>query len=230
MFLDRLASQYKEGSLLVPSLNPRYRGEIIAHDKDGTTFSMQFYTKSELTIGGQNRIDEVENAAAKTSTGSKLLDVQRTAGMAGSLISGSNQAINVAQTETTWQGANKPTFQIDVSLICLKAGDPRYDVTKMVAKFMRLVYPDISPSGFMRPPLGYTSSIVGKFSNNGEKGKVSLKLGNWFFARKLIVETCNFTFSKVLNRDGKPLYAEGSITLIPYRLISYKEFLEYFGM
>jgi len=230
MFLDRLSPQYKQGSLVVPSLNPRYRGEIIAHDKDGSTFSLQFQTKSDLTIGGQNRFDDLADALGKTATGNKLLEVQKIAGTAGSVLSGSNQAINAAQTEATWQGANKPTFQIDVNLICLKAGDPRYDITKMVAKFLRLVYPDISPSGFMRPPLGYTSSIAGKFSNNGEKGKVTLKLGDWFTARKLVVESCTFTFSKTLNRDGKPIYAEGSIILLPYRLISHKELLAYFGM
>ena len=93
-------------------------------------------------------------------------------------------------------------------------------------------------------PFGFGLNLSTKGSN-GEDGEVmaaipnttiTLAIGNWFFATNLIMESIsNINISKeiirvVNGRGGWPLFVECSVTLRPYKMITYPDFLKYFKL
>ena len=214
-------------------LNPKYRILVSGYNANGTEeFAIEGNVSNELSVAGNNDFGSERGEAIQGVVG----DVSRNLGKVGSVVGAAAGLVQSANTysqaasgralvsrtmsEVVWQGSGKPEFSIDLTFVCLDSQNPRESVVNRVGTLMRMVYPD--GNELLTPPLGYSVSKSGA-------GKVALKIGDWFFADKLICTGCNFNFSKEVNYFGEPLYAVGSITLTTYRLINYKEFVGYFN-
>jgi hypothetical protein len=213
-------------------LDQNYRVTLSLNNINGQVTTVQGNLQSDLTIGGGNDFGDgldLADAAGIFSSGAAqaINSVVGTARGIRKTFTG-RDIVNVWETEAVWKGSNRPTFELDLTFLCLgTTGDiaQKTDVITRVNSLMRAVYPDMSGSGAVTrvftPPLGYTRKDT-------DLGKVTLRIGNWFYAKRLVAEACSFTYSKETNRLGKPMYATGRVVLRPYRGISYKEFQKYF--
>ena len=61
-------------------------------------------------------------------------------------------------------------------------------------------------------------------------GLVTLRIGKWFRAKNLLIQSSQFDYSKEVNRDGEPIYAVGQIVFTPFDAITYDEFVNYFSV
>lgn len=210
------------------AIDPRYRMTITGFKANGSVaFSVSGNTQSDFNITGGNSYGDRGSAIAgmlgRTAIGSTAVGLHEMAQQASEAATGANRFLTQIGTELTWQGSKAPSFNLDLTFVCLKSGDANEDVVKKVTALMAGVYPDINKGGLFNPPLGYNTST----SNSG---KVVVKIGRWFYAERMVIEDVNFTYSKEVNREGKPLYAMGSVTVRPFRTISYKEFKSWFRM
>jgi hypothetical protein len=214
-------------------LDPRYRVRITLNDISGAQTIIEGNLQTEITIGGGANYGkglDIEQAAGIVSgSAASAIGAARNIGSSFSKVVRGRDVVPVWETEMVWQGGGKPTFEVDLTFVCLSTKEAdRYsqDVLAKTNDLLRAVYPNLSGTpvkkfSLFSPPLGYTR-------DDTVKGKIDLQVGNWLFARKLIAENASFTTSKEVNRFGKPIYATGRITLTPYRSISYKEYLSYF--
>lgn len=213
-------------------LDPKYGVTITLHNANGEVTNVRANLQTDVTIGGGNDFGDGLNlagaagilsstaAGAVSSAIGTLSDIRKT-------FQG-RDIVHVWETEAVWRGSGRPTLELDLTFLCLStSGDigQKTDVPTRVNQMMRAVYPDMSGSStftrILTPPLGYTRK-------DNDDGKIDLRIGNWFYAKRLVAEAASFTYSKEVNRLGQPIYAAGRVVLRPYRAISYKEFLKYF--
>lgn len=130
-----------------------------------------------------------------------------------------------AQTIKSWTGSNRPVFEVPLMFVRVRLTD---DVEAETLKLYKGVFGTSVGGGVtarFRAPLNYAPS---KSATKGASGTVILKIGRWFSASNLIINTVNFNFADAPTDGGKPLWAEGSVSLEPFRAITYNEFRNYF--
>ena len=146
-------------------------------------------------------------------------------GMLGGDAGGDVAVLSKSQTMLFYSGSQKPSFSVEAVFITTDSSDKKHTALAKVKSVMSLVYPTAVNGGeVLEAPMGYMPSL----NPRDTKGTVTLRVGNWFKARWLVVKDANFTMSKEITKDGTPLYATGTITLEPYRTITYKEYLSWF--
>ena len=92
--------------------------------------------------------------------------------------------------------------------------------------------------GGQKAPMGYGLSGV---NSNGffqpiPNTTIGLKIGNWFMANNLLLDNISgvnisketMKYDPISRTGGFPLYVTCNVTLRPYRMITFKEFLSYF--
>lgn len=140
----------------------------------------------------------------------------------------------VVGTITAWQGTEKPQFDLGLLFVQTKDGE---DIPEKSARGLSArCYPDFVDYGVMmqRGPMGYKpmTTMAGKKYEPGAQdsmaGTCTLTIGKWLKAPGLVLQNASFEYSKECSPSGSPLYAQGKVTLIPYRMITYKEYLNYY--
>jgi hypothetical protein len=216
------------------TIDPRYKVTITAYDgKSDLAFSVSGNTQSDFGVSGGNSYDgqgamlesianTLANKTQLTTAAKGLYDAVREGATAST---GADRMSTIVGSQQVWTGSRTPTFSIDITFVCLNAEDPKENVVTKVNKLMRAVYPDrVGP--YLAPPLGYKTSIL--TDNVSLAGKSRLTIGTWFSASYLIIEDVQFSFSKELNKNGKPIYATGNVVLRPFRQITYQEYIGWF--
>jgi hypothetical protein len=222
----------------VVTSNPKYQVTVQGFDgREKQVFAVSGCTQADFGVSGGNNYDgQGAMLESAMNAGINLLP-----GFVGKLAAGAKEAYDKGQmvrTATTgadrsstfigsqqvWTGSKVPSFSIDLTFVCLDAGDPREDVVTKVNTLMKAVYPEKNGL-FIAPPMGYRTNVKGGLTM---AGKATLTIGNWFHARYLIIEDVQFSFSKEMNKNGKPIYATGNVILRPYRQITYAEYKGYF--
>lgn len=131
---------------------------------------------------------------------------------------------SIEQSVAVWNSTEKPSFEARLMFVCIREDQ---DVRKMVMTLYKTIYPTKTPFGgvdFLNAPLGY-SPLPGADST---KNTCMVAIGKWFKCDRQIVTSVNFSFSKETIANGSPLFATGSISFEPYRMITYDEFKAYF--
>lgn len=176
--------------------------------------------QNDIGLSGRNNFDTgFLGSSVITGALEKKAEIQRTVtyitgGEAGGDISGTVPEL----TRNNWIGSERPSFNIQVALVALK-DDEKNSVIRMSNEIMKAVFPD-KRGGLFTAPLRYNPGNA--------DGTVTLNIGRWFSASRLVVVSADFTHSRVTLRSGRPLYALGSITLQPYQAITYREYISYF--
>lgn len=131
---------------------------------------------------------------------------------------------SLQQSVNVWTGSEKPVFDIRLTFVALSPTD---NVMGMIMDLYRAVYPTTKSAfkaDLLNPPLGYIPRPDAKIAEN----TISISIGRWFRAHGLNMKNVNFTPSKETIKNGSPLYAEGNITVEPFRMITFEEFRGYF--
>lgn len=129
------------------------------------------------------------------------------------------------QTIKSWTGSNRPVFEVPLMFVRVRLTD---DVEAETLKLYKGVFGTSVGGGALsrfRAPLNYAPTFSGTVAASGT---VSLAIGKWFLAHGLVINTVNFNFADTPTDGGKPLWAEGSVSLEPFRAITYNEFRNYF--
>ena len=190
--------------------------------QEGLGFSAGSYFGNAFESQAQNKLSDLYTKAAPAA--GALLD------KFGISIPSAARLQSFEQTTESWSGPQKPTFNMKTTFIAVKPTD---DVTKSVKDIMAACFPiKNASSSIIQAPLNYGPNV--RIGNSPKDltitalGTVNMKIGTWFQAFGLIIESASPKFSTQVIKNGKPLYCEMNITLKPYRAISYGEFLRYF--
>jgi hypothetical protein len=203
----------------------------VDYARDSSDIVMGLIT-SELTLGGANSFSSPLEDSSILSKVSKTIGTVRN--VSSAMGNQASQAATMLKSQTIdfYTGSSKPEFALDVVFITLDSNDNKNDATAYVKDVLKSVYPT-SNGQLLNAPLGYNpfaksgglSSII---TNGTPSGTVTLRVGRWFLARNLVVQSANFTMSREVTASGKPLYASGSISLAPYRALTYDEVKKWF--
>lgn len=219
------------------NFNDKYKVRIVGYNtRNRIEVDVLGYSLSDFAVSGGNQYESFSNAIDNLASGalgqtvgsvvSKARSGIKSIETISTIIGGQSQFTSPEETRATWSGSNLPSFQLELQFLCLDSENPSEDVVTKVNSLMRAVYPDIGKANTLnvnifKAPLGYSS----KDNNNG---KFTISIGKWFQGTKMVIENISFTYGKELNRNGKPIYANGAITFRPYKMISYKQFVSYF--
>lgn len=225
-------------------IDPKYRCTITLYDAAGkAAYTVQGNLQNDLAVSGGNSYDEqgahIESLVGKTKIGAAVLNARDLFQAGTSAGTGANRILTQIGSQLTWQGSKSSVLNLELTFVCLDSQDPKEDVVNRVNTLMRGVYPELNEqagSMVFTPPMGYATKVINGKSDNplsgrsvlDASGKASLTIGKWFHAEYLVIEDVQFSYSRELNRSGKPIYAIGSVALRPYRTLTYTEFKGWF--
>ena len=218
LFLENLSETSQLYSLkILGSGNNLIEGVYTSHDFN-VAGGNEFDTRAGQGAGSFNVLDSATGLASKLT-------------QAGAATTGAGVlAIPQFMTQKVWKGSQAPSFTVNVLFLCLKADDAKQKVTTKVNSIMEYLYPRKLDGGILSAPKGYnpgSNGILGK-GKVARTGVVTLQLGRWFSASSLVIDNASFEYSKELNRFGEPIYAQGTVTLSPIEVITFKQFKRYF--
>lgn len=177
-----------------------------------------------MPIAGSNEFESAKVALSKLplvgslfAAGSSVSDVIKA--------SGNDTTMSVEQTRKIWQESRTPQLSIELTFWHIDSHSPSNDKPlNKVRRIYSALFPTKRDEFLVQAPLGY------KFTNSqGDAvGTLNLRIGQWFRASGLVMIDANFTPSLEVASDGTPLYFTGSVTLEPYKMITYEEYLGWF--
>ena len=133
-----------------------------------------------------------------------------------------------AQSILHWNSSERPTFQVSMHFVTWRNEHVgTKGVTRRATELASMPLPGISSATdghTMTRPAGYNTSE----NDRGVQGTFTLEIGTWFRARKLVLQSANLNMSKERTTLGEPLYATVECELVPYRMVSYDEYLGWF--
>jgi len=129
------------------------------------------------------------------------------------------------ETRLAWSNSLKPNFTIEMTFYQDDA-NANDSILSQYKRIKSAVLPT-AQGKFYKAPLGYKIGNL-KGQSLRPSGTLSIQIGEWFRATNVVMVSENFTFSKEVNINGQPLFATGSITLEPFKAVTYKEYQDYF--
>lgn len=131
-------------------------------------------------------------------------------------------ATTALETRKVWNNSEIPNIPLEFTLYQANAND--LSIMEKIKRIKSAVYPTRA-GAFFSAPLGYR--FTGENSNQAQ-GTLSIQIGTWFRAFNLVMVSENVTFSKEVNINGHPIRANVSVTLQPFRQLTYEEVLSWF--
>jgi len=116
-------------------------------------------------------------------------------------------------TEEIWQSTNKPSFSLNLIFINTH---PKDDIMMDCTYLMSSVLPSEFTTMTMKPPIFFKDKTI------------DVRVGDWFWAKDLLITGVNTKFSKEIIRNGQPLYATVAVSFRPFRMPDQKTFLSWF--
>jgi hypothetical protein len=127
-----------------------------------------------------------------------------------------------------WMMSNGPALKLPLLFVALKDG---VDVTAPVKQLANAVFPSESSE--------FSTSIGGKnisaltapnsYDMTGAQGCLSISIGSWFSAMNCyVLDSMTVNFPQQYLPSGKPLYAEVSLSLSPWQVLTYNDFCGFF--
>lgn len=202
--------------------NPNAQITILLQEKDQTrvTEYVKGFIIDDVSINGANQFDNPFESSATSSLSSKLNKLIA----AGNTVLGTEfaqmQLKHPAQTISSWIGSSPLELSIPLIFVAIRPND---DVRQDVLKLYKTVYPSISNGVLIKAPLDYTINGL-----TATKGTVVLTIGKWLRILGLLVTSVSFTFSKEVIESGVPLYAQGSVSFMSYKMITSQDLERYF--
>lgn len=195
-------------------------------DEGNPAESVIGFTRQSFAINTGNEWNTPDQGAGQASLSSAINGVQGFLNTWFNTEAVQQRVQHPGQTIKSWTGSNRPVFELPLMFLRIRLTD---DVEAEALKVYRGTFGTSVGGGLtsrFRAPLGYAPA----FGRAEAKGTVTMRIGRWFSASNLIINTANFNFADVPTEGGKPLWAEGSVSLEPFRAITYQEFRNYFRL
>ncbi len=204
--------------------NPNYKttitlpgsmGQVVGFCEGPFSFSGTADWKPIVDLGQLE--DQLSSAYAITST----LSNQATGNKAAQL-----SFKQVRGTEMRYSGSGTPTFQFK---LILPSYDPNASLKPIqaVRLLLRCVFPEYTQTGsglqMLQAPLGYGITSGTTAGQDTPFGTVTITRGKFFKAPNMLVKSVSTEFSQECMEDGKPLYVNANIEVIPWRCTHYSE-------
>lgn len=184
------------------------------------------FVTSELSISGGNQYSNPLLTNQQESISNTLQNAQALIGNVASKFGyngiPSFSLKTVEQSVNTWSGSDRPSFRLSLLFVALRGDE---DITLPIQTLYKAVFPeiiDVALGQVIIPPLKYLPQ------GRTARGTVLVRIGKWFQATNLLIEKVDFTFSKETLPSGRPLYAQGSVSFVPYRVLSAEEINQWF--
>lgn len=193
-------------------------------DQENPPQSVIGFTRSPFAINAGNEWNTPDQGAGQASLTNAINGVQGFLNTWFNTEAVQQRIQHPGQTIKSWTGSNRPVFELPLMFVRVRLSD---DVEAETLKLYRAAFGQASGGGLtarFRAPLDYAPA----FGRAEAAGTVTMRIGRWFSASNLVVNTVNFSFSEIPTEGGKPLWAEGSINLEPFRAITFQEFRNYF--
>jgi hypothetical protein len=132
------------------------------------------------------------------------------------------------ESALVWSNSLKPNINIEMTFYQDSINNK--DIMEDYLNIKSAVLPNSFGAAFSSP-LGYSitrNKLKLKGNKLNPKGLISLQIGTWLRMTGMVMVSESFTMSKEVNALGNPLFITGSITLEPYKALTYKEFKKYF--
>jgi len=112
------------------------------------------------------------------------------------------------QSQVKWTGSGTP--QLSLALLFLNTGEYDRQIKKKLQSLNSLVYsPSDKPEGY----LDFTYKAPYLWEDNKLKYGLVVRVGEYLLIKDMVATSCDFTMSKELTPQGKPLYATASLSL-----------------
>lgn len=126
-------------------------------------------------------------------------------------VSPQGQVRTVQSTIANWNGSGKLPLHLELVFLAYRED---IDVRENVKDLLTCVYPIIPDDSMLwiTAPNNYDTT---------QKNLITVQIGRWWKSAPIfLMNSCNFSFSKQVLPNGRPLLARGSIDLVSYRLLS----------
>jgi len=215
MFQYELLRKQKESTLQL---------DISAPWGSGGNLQFKSVILGELSMGSGANYSSLFDVSAQEALSNKLAQLNLLTGAFESDI----RLVTFQQTALFYINSDKVRFHVDVMLMAI---NPTDDVLTPFVGLQQLCTPRAASIGtvwgdaaFIKAPTDYhVDAKSGK-----AKGTASIRYSTWFLARNQLITRVDFTPSKAVIANGKPLYVTGRICFEPFRAITQEEFSGYF--
>lgn len=129
------------------------------------------------------------------------------------------------QTINSWIGSRRPVFNVPLVFVAIRPGD---DVRESIKILSRAVTPTIVGTGLgqrYRAPLSYSVDLA---SATALGGTITMEIGRWFRATGLVMKDMSSNISNIPTPSGLPLMAEATVTLEPFKAVTFRDIEGYF--
>lgn len=201
----------------------------------GSGVSVTGIMQNELSFAGSNEYSSAKDLmdsvlGSMGGIGDKISKVKQLADTG--LRMGGRSTVTDYESRLVWNSSDKPQFTIEYKIYNQSSADsvdPKRGALFLAKNLQKGVLPTKGKPSPTRKGLFYKAPLGYKFAGKGGvRGTVMLEVGTWFKAGGLVIRNTNFTPSIQVMKSGQPLFVTGSVTLEPYQLISYDEFVKYF--
>lgn len=206
--------------------NPRYKVTIVGLTGGSISAVMQ----NDLAIAGGNDFTTVGDIVSEIPIAGNIKNLKDKA--SGLVKVTGRSVISELETRLVWSNSLKPNLNIEMTFYNDEArsnSDPKSAIYQY--KAIKSAVLPTKQGSFFKAPLGYKVASLNskkKVVSGSPSGVLAIEIGGWFRASNMVMTSESFQMSKEVNSLGQPLFITGSITLEPFRAITFEEFEDYF--
>jgi hypothetical protein len=142
------------------------------------------------------------------------------------------QAKSIRLSEARWTGCDSPSFTIQINNPVVRSTDNPYEamegLLQCTTSTVSNLYKDNTGSSLLAAPNGYYVKYGEGQSSDQPVNAVSIKLGNWFSARSMLVTSVQHTLSEARLYTGDPILYSATIGFQFWRMPTYQDILSWF--
>lgn len=207
-------------------------------------------TNGSFNVGGSNTFSNPTSASGSESV---MNGIKTFSDTMQSLSSNqrvvNSQIVSGLSTIKTWDASADFTFSLELTFIATTSKTLKDrvsgtdDVTLPCIELLSLVYPSVSNAlslgnikslvYVISAPAGYapvkTNDIESDNENTRVSGVVQIAIANWLRLSNMVCNSCSCSFSKEIQRNGSPLYAQVQLEFSCYRTFTYADVIQMFN-
>lgn len=207
--------------------NPNSRVVIALPDDPEAGFAAESvlgFTRGDFQFNISNEFNNPEINSGQQSLTNAVNSVKRFLNDWFNTQAAQERIQHPGQTINSWIGSNRPVFSIPLMFIAIRPGDDVRDQVKALARGVSSTAVGSGISQRFRAPLGYAPA----FGEATAVGTIAVEIGQWFRATELVMKDSSFNISTITTDSGHPAWAEGTVTLEPFRAVTIRDVRGYF--
>lgn len=204
--------------------NANYQIVLILDDQaNKKTRTVTSVLQNDISLAGGNDFTTAGDILRDFPIAGKALQIKDKATASSKALGKS--IVTQFETSLVWSNSLKPVLNVEMTFYQDSLSTQK-DILEDYLAIKAAVLPS-AQGEFYKSPLGFKIGDLKKRTLK-QQGMVSIQIGKWFKMVNAVIVSESFTFSKEVNREGKPLFITGSVSLEPSKAITYSQFQKYF--